>query len=265
MALTVRCEIISDTVCPWCFLGKRRLESAIANICATDSNAGAGVHFEPLRWKPWLLNPSLGTEGIPRRNAYLALMGGNERKVASMERKMNVMFKAEGASFSLDGTMGNTINSHRLLAAAGRGELSTRIDPLKLQNALVEVLFKLYFARGQNLAQRDVLLAAAKEAGADTARAAEALDTRVKDGVREVLHDIRDAAAIEGVTGVPHFILSVHLAECPALDEGEGRPLIRFALPGAQEVPVFAQVLRKLIMKAQAQRKMVMNSDAARL
>eukprot|EP00936_MAST-01D_sp_MAST-1D-sp1_P002517 g2517.t1 len=191
-------------------------------------------------------------------------MGGNERKVASMERKMSEMFKAEGASFSLDGVMGSTINSHRLLAAAGRGELSKRIDPLKLQNALAEALFKLYFARGQNLAQRDVLLAAAKEAGADTARAAEALDTRVQDGVREVLHDIRDVAT-EGVTGVPHFILSVHLTECHALNDKAGEPLMRFALPGAQEVPVFAQVLRKLVMKAQAQRNMVKNSGAARL
>ena len=253
--LKARCDIISDTVCPWCFLGKRRLERAIAEVSAgtTGSNAGAGVRFEPLRWKPWLLNPKCPTEGISKRKAYLALMGGNERKVASMERKMATMFEAEGASFSLDGTMGNTINSHRLLAAAGRGELSTRVDPMELQNRLAEVLFERYFAHGQNLAQRDVLLAAAKEAGADTARAAEALDTRVQDGVREIVHEIRDAATAEGVTGVPHFILSVHLDEGSTADDKEGEPLMRFAVPGAQEVPVFAQVLRKLVVKAQAQ------------
>ena len=282
-ALILHTTVISDTICPWCFLGKRRLARAVAEV---SREVGDTVAFPPARWRPWLLTPRLTPAGRPKRDAYLRKFRGSAAAVAQMEATMGAAFAKEGAQFNLEGNMGSTVMSHALLAlaghadadddAAGNGEDAAS----DRQGAAAEALFAAYFARGANLADHSVLLEVAaavlpegrlrefrtilgySEMGED-ARALEseseggsgksaasipktAVTAAFEAARRDVLREVRETAEKHGVSGVPHFILSVGLAGCSA----DTPPLLSFPLPGAQDEATFVAVLRKLIAKA---------------
>ncbi|KAL3149651.1 hypothetical protein ABBQ38_013483 [Trebouxia sp. C0009 RCD-2024] len=126
----VRVDIVSDTVCPWCFIGKRRLETAIKKFQGHKS-------FE-VRWHPFFLNPDASKEGVNKLEMYKQKFG--EQRVQQMVPMLTQTFAKEGLSYTMDGQTGNTLNSHRLIALAGQ-------QGLDKQDKLVELLFTAYFTQ----------------------------------------------------------------------------------------------------------------------
>lgn len=144
----MRIEVIFDTVCPWCFIGKRRLERALRLRPAIAAE---------LVWRPFLLNPELPEEGISRR-VYLERKFGGPARVSRMLASLREAGASEGITFDFDAIpiTPNTIDSHRLIAFAARYGKATDV---------VERLFQAYFYYGRNIGQIETLCALAEEAG----------------------------------------------------------------------------------------------------
>ena len=187
-------DVISDVVCPWCYIGKRRLEAALARLREAEPDLLVDV-----RWHPFQLNPDLPREGTDRRGYLEAKFGGPERaqqiyaRVSAAGRTVDIPF-----AFDAIEKQPNTLDAHRLVAwAQGRHEGDL--------DALVERLFRAYFVDGRFIGDRDELARVAQEAGfdADDARAmlaSAALDAEVSDADRR--------ARELGVGGVPFFIFN---------------------------------------------------------
>jgi predicted DsbA family dithiol-disulfide isomerase len=201
-AMTI--DVISDVVCPWCLIGRRRLGEALSLFAARLP------HVRPIvSWHPFQLNPDLPREGIDRRSYLEAKFGGRERADEIYAR-----VRAAGQSVDIDFAFDridrqpNTLDAHRLIAwAQARGS----------PEELVERLFRAYFLDGRYIGDRGVLAAIAGETGlpADAARAY--LDTdEGADTVAAMDRRVREL----GVTGVPFFIFGG-----------------RVAVSGAQEAP----------------------------
>ena len=179
-------DVVSDAVCPWCFVGKRRLDEALAGL--------PDVPVE-IRWRPFQLDASIPQGGISRVE-YLTRKFGPERAHDMHERLTGVGAEA-GIPFAFDkiARSPNTLDAHRLIRwaqATGR------------QSELVERLFNAYFIEGRDIGDRDTLAAIAGEFGFDRADIRARLDTDVDRA--DVEGDIETAQRI-GVTGVPFFIL----------------------------------------------------------
>lgn len=203
----VRVDIVSDTVCPWCFIGKRRLETAIRKFQGQKS-------FE-VRWHPFFLNPDAPKEGVNKIEMYNEKFG--EQRVKQMIPMMTETFAKEGLKYSMEGETGNTLNSHRLIALAGQ-------QGLDKQDKLVELLFKAYFTEGMFINDKQVLLTAAEKAGVEGAQ--QLLDD--EDELKpEVLQEVKTMG--KGVTGVPFFVI----------DD-------KYSLSGAQEADTFVKLFEKL-------------------
>jgi predicted DsbA family dithiol-disulfide isomerase len=189
-------DVISDVVCPWCFIGRRRLGAALALL------AGREPDVEPrVRWHPFQLNPDLPREGIPRRAYLEAKFGGRERANAIYER-VRAAGRAVGIDFAFDRIerQPNTQDAHRLIAwaqAHGSGE------------DIVERLFRAYFLDGRYVGDRAVLAAIAGEAGLDSVAASAMLAS--EDGAAEVTATQSRVREL-GVTGVPFFIFAGRVA-----------------------------------------------------
>jgi predicted DsbA family dithiol-disulfide isomerase len=188
-------EVISDIVCPWCFIGKRRLEAALALYAEAEPDA------EPptVLWLPFQLNPDMPESGMPR-DAYIAAKFG-ARQSEIMER-MAHEGEREGIYFEFDRItqQPNTAKAHALIDRAAACEL---------QDALVEALFNAYFVHGEDLSDDAVLerIASGEGLPADEIEAA-LRDENTLTAVREA-----DAHAREmGVSGVPFFVLNRQLA-----------------------------------------------------
>lgn len=205
----VRVDVVSDTVCPWCFIGKRRLETAIKKFQGQKS-------FE-VRWHPFFLNPDAPKEGVNKMEMYCQKFG--EQRVQQMVPMMTETFAKEGLNYSMEGKTGSTLNSHRLIALAGR-------QGLDKQDKLVELLFRAYFTQGQFINDEQVLLKAAEEAGVIGAQQLLDNDDELKS---QVLHEVKTIAQAQGVTGVPFFIIND-----------------KYQLSGAQEPDTFAKVFERL-------------------
>ena len=125
-------EVISDVICPWCFIGKRRLEKALA---ALD-----GSHEVRVRWLPFQLNPTMPKEGISRREYRTKKFGSWERS-QELDAQVAAAGEAEGIHFAFDRMerTPNTLDAHRLLWLA---------DTVGVQDAVVEALFRAYFTDG---------------------------------------------------------------------------------------------------------------------
>ncbi|KAL1506961.1 hypothetical protein AB1Y20_007825 [Prymnesium parvum] len=150
-----------------------------------------GLTFE-VKWRPFFLDPSLPTEGKSKLEHYNAKFG--VERVKQMAPFMKQTFESEGIpDYSMDGLLGNTFDSHRLIELAGEQSEAK-------QDALVEQLFRAYFTQGKSLSDREVLVAAAGRAEVDGAR--ELLESSAKR--EEVLAGVEEAYRA-GVTGVPHF------------------------------------------------------------
>lgn len=137
----MRVDIIFDTICPWCFVGKRRLERALAQ----RPTVAAQIH-----WRPFLLNPDMPEQGIPRA-AYLERKFGGAARVTRMLNSLAEAGKAESIDFCFDAIQvtPNSVDSHRLVQFAHRHGVA---------NQAVEALFQAYFVHGRNIGDRDELL-----------------------------------------------------------------------------------------------------------
>lgn len=186
----VHIDIVSDIMCPWCYIGKRRLEKALELV---GEETATTIH-----WRPYQLDPTLPKEGKDR-TAYLeAKFGGPERarqiygQIEKAGRGENIAF-----DFSAIARSYNTLDAHRVIRwAANEGS--------QVQDALVERLFELFFLEGGNIGDNAVLVEAATASGMDGA-VVEALLATDKDR-DEVEQEIATAQQM-GVTGVPCFII----------------------------------------------------------
>ncbi len=181
----MRIDIISDTVCPWCFIGKRRLERALA--------ARPDLPVE-IGWRPFQLNPDMPREGMDRAR-YLKEKFG-ESSGGEVYRAIVEAGAGEGIAFDFKAIRRtpNSIASHRLIrhaAEAGR------------QDAVVEGLFRAYFEAGQDIGDIDTLTAVAASAGMDRDEVAAYLASDA-DEERVLAED--ELARRLGINGVPCFI-----------------------------------------------------------
>lgn len=188
-----RIDVISDVVCPWCFIGKRRLEDALARLAAREPALVPSV-----RWHPFQLNPDLPREGIDRRSYLEAKFGGPQRAQAIYDR-IRSAGETVGIAFAFERItrQPNTLDAHRLIAwaqADGRDA-----------SMLVEGLFAAYFLEGRAIGDVTVLGAIAAEAGLDAAAARAHLESA--DDV-PFMHEADRRARAMGITGVPFFILA---------------------------------------------------------
>jgi len=184
-------DVVSDVVCPWCYIGKRQLETALAALPPEQ---------RPLvRWHPFQLNPDLPPEGVDRRSYLEEKFGGPERADQIYER-VRAAGRAAGLELHLDRIerQPNTLDAHRLIAWA-------QTDAGGDANGLVEALFQAYFVDGRRIGEQAVLAAIAGECGFDEAAAREMLDSDT--GAGEIAAMDRRARSM-GISGVPFFVFN---------------------------------------------------------
>ncbi len=184
-----RIDIVSDAICPWCYIGKRQLERAL------DTLAQEGLRFS-VHWNPFQLNPDMPKEGRDRA-AYRAQKFGDPERVRAIDERVTGAAADVGLPFRLDliGRTPNTLDAHRLIWLAGREQA---------QDAVMEAVFSAYFMQGRDIGDRDVLADCAAQGGMDRAAVAEFLAGDL--AAKEMLAADR-AAREAGVNGVPSFFL----------------------------------------------------------
>lgn len=181
--------IYSDVICPWCYVGKRRLERALMAPGMPQDLA--------ISWRPFELNPDMPEDGMERA-AYRARKFGPE-KARQLDLQMGETGREVGIEFQFDKMRRtpNTRLAHRLIWQAGREDMDA-------QNVLVDRLFAGYFEEGLDIGDRNVLLALAKEADLDQGDAVGALDD---DDSLDAVLDLEDEGIKLGIRGVPFFLL----------------------------------------------------------
>ncbi len=196
---TLTVDVVSDVVCPWCFIGKRRLETALAALAQREPERDVRI-----RWHPFQLNPDLPPEGI-ERSAYLEAKFGGARRAAEIYDRVRSAGRSADIPFAFDAIarQPNTRAAHRLIAWAQASA------PANVADALVERLFRGYFLEGRSVGDPDELVRIAAEAGLD-AEAARALlgSERFAEEVRES----NERAQAAGIGGVPFFIFDGKVA-----------------------------------------------------
>ncbi|MCL7034716.1 hypothetical protein MKW94_022918 [Papaver nudicaule] len=181
----IRIDVSSDTVCPWCFVGKKNLDKAI------DSSKDQ-FDFE-VRWHPYMLNPSAPKEGVLKRDFYREKFGA---RVQQIEGRMEEVFRGIGYKYDTSGLTGNTLDSHRLLTFAGH-------QGFDKQHALAEELGLGYFTQGRYIGDRDFLVEAASKAGIEGA--AEFLENP-DNGLNEVYEELQKYST--QISGVPFYVIN---------------------------------------------------------
>lgn len=208
----MRVDVFSDVVCPWCFIGKRHLESALHEAQITDTD---------IRWHAFQLNPDLPPAGRDRRE-YMREKFGDDANAERLHGRIAEAGKQAGIEFQFDRITRspNTFNAHRLIELA---------QSQGLGNALAEILFRGYFLEGRDLGEAATLAELGRAVG-------------LKDDLQQFLAGDAQASAVRndletahqiGISGVPFFIL-------------EGR----YTLSGAQPVAIFVQALQAARQKA---------------
>lgn len=208
-AITV--DVVSDVVCPWCFIGQKRLDKAIA---------AAGDVEVHVRWRPFQLDPTIPPQGKDRRDYMLGKFGSEER-IREIHARIEPLGAAEGIDFAFDAikVAPNTLDAHRLIRWAGAMNE-------EVQNRLVRRLFQINFEKGGNLGDHAVLIEAAREAGMDVSVAEALLPT---DADAEAVQNEIATASRMGITGVPCFLL-------------EGK----YAVMGAQDAATLTDAIRQI-------------------
>jgi predicted DsbA family dithiol-disulfide isomerase len=193
MAMVIDIDIVSDVICPWCFVGKKRLEKAMAAV--------RGKHRFRVRWKPFQLNPDMPKEGMARLE-YRRRKFGSEQVVAELDRRMTGVGKEVGIPFALDRIQKtpNTFDAHRLIWWAEQNQA---------QDVLVDGLFRAFFTQGRDIGDRGVLADVAGESGLNRADAAAFLKGDL--GAPEVSAEEGKARTF-GVEAVPFFVLGGRVA-----------------------------------------------------
>lgn len=205
----LKIDMVSDPICPWCFLGKRRLERALPEV--------ADVPLD-VAWRPYQLAPDIPPGGIPRKEYYRRKFGEDNPQAKEMGRQLVELGAEDGIDFDFEAIekTPNTFDAHRLIRwsrSAG------------LQHAMVEAMFQAYFLDFQDIGDRQVLLDIAERLGLDRGLIGDLFE---EDADRKLIETDVAAARHMGVTGVPTMIL-------------DGR----FAVVGAQEPDVLALIIRR--------------------
>ncbi|QKJ28820.1 DsbA family oxidoreductase [Mucilaginibacter mali] len=206
----MKVEIWSDVMCPFCYIGKRRFEQALAQF------AHAGE--VEVTWKSFQLNPGLVTAPSISIHQYLADAKGWQLDYAKqLNQQVTDMAQAVGLNYQLDNAVvANSFNAHRLShLATAKG----------LGDAAEEALFNAYFTQGKNIDDTDTLVALGTSIGLDAEDVRQALNTNAY--ADEVRRDIDEARQL-GISGVPFFVLND-----------------KYAVSGAQAVGVFSGALEK--------------------
>lgn len=207
-----RLEIVSDAICPWCWIGKAHLDRALA-ILAED-----GLTFE-IGWLPYQLNPDMPEGGVDRA-AYRAEKFGSLERSAEMDAQVADAGRVAGLTFRHDlmKRTPNTVEAHRLVRLAA---------PTGLQHALMGRVFRAYFHDGEDIGDRAVLARLGTEAGLpEETIAAFTAGQAARDEVLMDSASLRQA----GINGVPSFLLDRHL-------------LFSGAMPGQRMAEAFRQAI----------------------
>ncbi|RCK21723.1 polyketide biosynthesis dithiol-disulfide isomerase [Thalassospira lucentensis MCCC 1A00383 = DSM 14000] len=205
----MRIEAIVDTICPWCYIGKKRLEKALSREQLDNLI---------INWRPFLLNPDMPNGGIDRKLYLSAKFGGTEsatrvyKAIETAGAAVGIEFKFDDIKITPDST-----DSHRLI-------FKVCSERPAVGNALVEDLFVAYFLEGQNIGDLDILAEIAVTHGEDRN---EILDYLACDMDRDFVGQENRVAHQMGVTGVPCFVFNG-----------------RHALSGAQEPEILQRMVR---------------------
>ncbi len=201
--------IVSDTICPWCYVGKRRFERALAERPDVEPD---------IEWRPFELNPQMPAEGLDRKTYMRAKFGSDER-AGEIYAAIESAGDGEDIPFAFDDItrVPNTIASHRLISWS---------LALGHQNSVVEGLFRSYFLEGNDIGDVDILAEVAAAAGLDQAEAKAKAKAYLssEEGVEQTRAETQEAHRL-GISSVPCFIF-------------DGK----YAVSGAQEPEVFSQV-----------------------
>jgi predicted DsbA family dithiol-disulfide isomerase len=197
----VNIDIISDVVCPWCYIGKRQIEAALALYAQQHPDADK----PSVTWRPFQLNPQLPPEGMSREQYVVQKFGAARGKEVYL--RVAGVGAEHGIAFAFDriARQPNTVAVHSLIALAGT--LGTQTEGL--QDRVKEAFLRAYFLDGIDLTQSENLVAIATAAGLDRAKVEQCLaDPQSRQAVEQ---EDRRARAI-GVEGVPFFIFNGKLA-----------------------------------------------------
>ncbi|MGU3574930.1 DsbA family oxidoreductase [Brucellaceae bacterium C25G] len=208
-AKQITIDVISDVVCPWCFVGRKRLEQALSLL--PDVNA-------IVRWHPYQLDPTLPPAGKDRK-AYMRDKFGSGSRIDEVHDQLIKIGKETDIEFDFDAieVAPNTLDAHRVIHWAAQAGTPDA------QDKLVGELFSLYFEQGENIGDHKVLVNAATKAGLEAAVIEKLLETEAdKQSIRE---EIESATRI-GVRGVPCFIIDQ-----------------KYAVMGAQSAEVLADAI----------------------
>ncbi|EFM55639.1 DsbA family oxidoreductase [Brucella inopinata] len=203
-------DVVSDVVCPWCFLGRKRLEAALVSLPDVEAET---------RWRPFQLDPTLPPHGKDRQT-YLREKFGTSSKIDDSHRQLRALGEEYGIVFDFDAIIRapNTLDAHRVIHWAAQAAPDT-------QDRMVGMLFSLYFEQGQDIGNHEVLVDAAASVSMDAEVVARLLQSKAdKDTIRD---EIATANRI-GVRGVPCFIIDQ-----------------KYAVMGAQTPDVLADAIRQ--------------------
>ena len=208
-------DVISDPVCPWCYIGKRRLERAV--------RLRPHISFE-IRWRPFQLDPTTPPEGYDRKT-YIEKKFGSSERVKPIQTALLQAGESEGITFAFDKITRtpNTINAHRLIRWA---------HSLGVQDEIVEGLFRGYFVDGLDIGQIKILAQIGDDAGMDGELVEELLSS---DTDIESVEQQDSMARKFGVQGVPSFFMG-------------GKTLIT----GAKDAETLAQIIDRVISDAES-------------
>ena len=188
---TLQVDVIADLICPWCYLGKKRLDDALGAV------HGPSV----ITWFPFQLNPAMPEQGMPFE-AYLASRFGDPEKLQPGIEELVAAGKAEGIDFQFDriSVVPNTLNAHRLMNLAEREGVDT--------SELAERLLSGFFGQGLDISDPDVLAVLGSEVGLNNMEVLKELED---DNARSIVLAQEAQVRQSGVTGVPDFLVNKRL------------------------------------------------------
>ena len=205
--MVVQVDVISDVVCPLCWIGKRRLEKAIASLAQPVK----------VRWLPFQLNPAMPKEGISRKEYRTRKFGSWERSL-ELDAQVAAAGKEDGIHFAFDKMerTPNIVDAHRLIWLA---------DKQGVQDSVVEALFRAYFTEGRDIGKRNTLFDVVAEAGLDRDHTEVVLNN---EQGQEAFREADELGRRHRVDGVPFFIVNG-----------------KITLSGAQQPEAFLEAFRK--------------------
>ena len=225
----VHIEIWSDVVCPWCYIGKRRLESALADFEHADE--------VQVTWRSYQLDPTTPKDSAVSTVEYLgAKFPGGPAQVREMMARTRGLAAEEGLEFHPDQVHSNTVDAHRLL------HLAHELGGDALQGDLKEALFSAHFVEARRVGDPAVLREVATAVGLDAGRVDEVL---ASDAYADAVQADIDRARGYGATGVPFFVVDR-----------------RYGISGAQPKETFAQVLEQAWAESHPAVEVVAGGDA---